>query len=72
MEEVHPDYLHLDPGSHEEIDDSIQQQNLYRKINLPNIHILKEKTRKLDAYQRSVIDIGIKYARDIVKELLLQ
>ena len=67
MEEVHPDYLHLDPGNHEEIEDNIQQQNIYRKINLPNIHTLKEKTRKLDPYQRSVIDIGIKYAKDIVK-----
>ena len=67
MEEVHPDYLHLDPGNHEEIEDNIQQQNIYRKINLPNIHTLKEKTKQLDPYQRSVIDIGIKYARDIVK-----
>ena len=68
LEELHPDFLHLEPHeNYEEIEKSTQQQNIYSKINLPSIHELKEKTRQLDQYQRSVIDIGIKYAKDIVK-----
>ena len=67
MEELHPDYLHLDPENHEEIEENVPQQSIYRKIDLPEVNILKEKTRQLDPNQRRVIDIGIKYAKDIVK-----
>ena len=45
-EELHPDYLHLDT---ENIDDLEERagaiQNIYCKIDLPDIRILKEKTR---------------------------
>ena len=42
-------------------------QNIYRKIDLPDIKILKQKTRLLDPFQRNVIDIGIKFVKDIIK-----
>ena len=67
LEELHPEYLHLDPDNYEEIETNTKQQSIYRHIDLPNIHTLKEKTRQLDPYQRRVIDIGIKYAKDLVK-----
>ena len=41
--------------------------NIYRTIDLPNIRELKEKTRQLDPYQREVVNILIKYAKDMIK-----
>jgi hypothetical protein len=68
IEELHPDYIHLDPDNVDEIEQNMQQiQNIYRKIDLPDINILKQNTRQLDPFQRKVIDIGVKYAKDIVK-----
>ena len=67
-EELHPDYLHLDTDNFDEInEDKGPIQNIYRTIELPDINTLKEKTRQLDQYQRNVIDIGVKYAKDIIK-----
>ena len=34
---------------------------------MPDIKELKEKTRQLDPFQREVIDIMVKYAKDIIK-----
>ena len=34
---------------------------------MPEINILKERTRQLDPFQRNVIDIGKMYAKDIIK-----
>ena len=42
-------------------------QNIYRKIDLPDIKVLKEKSQQLDQFQRQVIDIGVQYAKDILK-----
>ena len=66
--ELHPDYVHLDTENVDELEEPVKKfQNIYRRIDLPNIHHLKQKTRQLDQYQRSVIDIGVKYAKDIIK-----
>ena len=66
--ELHPDYVHLDTENVDELEEEVKKfQNIYRRIDLPNIHILRQKTRQLDQYQRNVIDIGVKYAKDIIK-----
>ena len=67
LEEIHPDFIHLDPDNQDACRENTQQQNIYRRIDLPDYNILKEKTRELDQYQRKVIDIGVQYAKDIVK-----
>ena len=41
--------------------------SIYRKIEIPNDAVLKENTRSLDKYQREVINIGVKYAKGLVK-----
>ena len=65
IEEVHPDYLHLDPEYIDNMEENNKMaQNIYRKIDLPDIKILKQKTRLLDPFQRNVIDIGIKFVKD--------
>ena len=44
-EELHPDYLHLDTDNVDETnEEEIEIQNIYRKIDLPDIKILKQKT----------------------------
>ena len=66
IEELHPDYVHLDTDNVDEIDEEVKKfQNIYRRIDLPDFQNLKEKTRQLDPFQRNVIDIGVKYAKDI-------
>ena len=68
LQELHPDYLHLDTDNVDEIEENVRHiQNIYRKIDLPDIKVLRSKTRQLDPFQRNVIDIGVKYAKDIVK-----
>ena len=36
-------------------------------MDIPSSAELTENTRSLDKYQREVVNIGIKYAKDIVK-----
>ena len=68
VEEVHPDYIHLDTENVQvSEEDQSRIQNIYRRIDLPDIKTLKDKTRCLDPFQRNVVDIGIKYAKDIIK-----
>ena len=62
----HPDFVHADPGQIVTNDDK-KVTSIYRKIEIPNDKQLKEATRSLDAYQREVVNIGVKYARGIVK-----
>ena len=68
INELHPDYLHLDIDNVQDMDDSAQKlHNIYRKIDIPNIKELKAMTCQLDPFQRNVVDIGVKFAKDIIK-----
>ena len=42
-------------------------ESIYRKIEVPNEAELKEKLQELDEFQREVVNIGIKYCKDVVK-----
>ena len=68
QDELHPDYVHIDTD-HVENNEKIARPTLsiYRTIEMPDLKTLKENTRCLDSYQRHVINIGIQYAKDIVK-----
>ena len=59
----HPDYEHLHPGEEETPGTAC----IYRKIEVPDMKVLKETTLGLDPWQRRVVDIAVKYARDIRK-----
>ena len=39
----------------------------YRRVEIPSDSTLRERTRSLDSWQREVVNIGIRYAKDIVK-----
>ena len=65
-----PDHLVLEPGellSEGNVDTN--KDKVYRRIELGNLNELAERTRKLDPEQRRVVDIGIKYAKDLVKSI---
>ena len=64
--EEHPDFVHYDPDQIT-IDENAPETNIYRRIEIPNDDELKEKTRSLDKYQKEVINIGVKYAKGMVK-----
>ena len=61
----HPDYQHIDPDQLE--NESPTPSTIYAKIEIPSDKDLRKATRQLDKHQREVINIGVKYARDIVK-----
>ena len=68
LEEIHPEYAHLDTDNVEQIDEKAKNaQNIYRHIDIPETNKLKEKTRELDQFQREAIDIIVKYCKDIIK-----
>ena len=66
--ELHEDYIHINP-------DNIQVQEAntpkvessFRPIALDDKEILLSKSRKLDYYQKKVVSIGIRLARNIRK-----
>ena len=63
FEHCNPDNLDID-FSKENID---KKKSLFRKIDMPTAEELKEKIRLLDPYQREVVNIAVKFAKNIVK-----
>jgi hypothetical protein len=52
-------YKHLDPEGLKDLDFP-NAGNWYRKLELLDTHVLETKTRRLDIWQRKVVDIGLK------------
>ena len=68
VEVEHPEFLHIDPGQiTTEKNTTPKAAAIYRRVEVPTDIILKERTRSLDYWQREVVNIGVKYAKDIVK-----
>ena len=70
LEDDSENFEHCNPD-HIDIDESKPNKEiakaLLRKIDLPTAMELREKIRLLDPYQREVLNIATKYAKDIVK-----
>ena len=64
--EEHGDHLHCNPDNID-IQENDKCTSVLRSIELPSNDELKERTRKLDEYQKEVVNIAVKYAKDIVK-----
>ena len=63
----HPDYLHLDTdGIMEEINEKTVT-SLFKEIDVPKLPELCKATRNMDEFQMEILNIAIKYAKDIVK-----
>ena len=63
----HPDYPDLEIEVLEEKGKRFEKT--YRIINLDDFEVLLEKTQKLDYFQKKVVEIGVSYARHLVKAL---
>ena len=64
--ELHEEYIHLDP---DDIPEEVKSatESCYRPITLDERDVLLSKCRKLDYYQKKVVETGIKLARKIRK-----
>ena len=65
-----PEFSALDPELLEEGEEERVKVTKYGRVVVPNKEELKEKTRGLDKDQRKVLDITLKYARDVHKARL--
>ena len=65
----HPDFPYLDLEALEEEVKKKSNEKSFKAFELDNMETLMEKTRNLDYYQRKVLEIGIRYARNIVKSI---
>ena len=66
LETDHPEFTHIDPGQIVSDDKTMPQEN-FKRVIIPNDDELKARTRSLDKWQREVVNIGIRYAKDITK-----
>ena len=62
IEHLNPDDLFLSENI------SIYEKT-YRPIEIDDMKVLREKTRKLDFYQRKTVERGIQFSRKVVKAL---
>ena len=67
----HPDYPEFDFDILETDVKGKKFEKTYRTIEVDNIEVLLEKTRQLDYFKKKV-EIGIRYARNLVKSLKLK
>ena len=67
LEEEISEYDHLNPDDLLLRKDKPPSGGLYKKIEIPSYDELRKVTRSLDKHQREVLDIAIKYAKDLVK-----
>ena len=68
--EMHPDFEHLDPsGLEDPCTDQVKKEKTFKPIDVGNIEELREQSRKMDFYQKFVIEIAIRFARGNIKAL---
>ena len=67
----HPELDHLDPAQYDINCNDPKEKNMntviYGRIDVLDEEELREKTRKLDKKQRTVVDTVVKYCRSVVK-----
>ena len=69
-EEAHPEFGHLDPNELG-IDETnkVQKEKMFKPVDVGNIEDLRQQTKKLDKYQKYIVELAIRYARGVVKSL---
>ena len=63
----HPDYLHLDPSLIVEPSSNQKKSSPFVRIVVPPQEDLFKKIASLDKYQKEVINVAVKFAKDTVK-----
>ena len=66
-EQDHPDFLFKDPSDFMEKSEVTKKETVYSKIELKNDKELDEMTLELDEEQKRVLEIGVNYAKNLVK-----
>lgn len=65
--EENPDFTAVDPALLERAEEDRVRVSDYGRVVIPSRKEMMEKTRGLDKDQRRVVDIAVKYARDLRK-----
>ena len=65
--EGNPEFAAVDPELLDETEEERSRVSDFGRIVVPDREVLKEKTRGLDNDQRKVLDITIKFAKDVLK-----
>ena len=65
--EQHPDFIIKDPDDLQCHQSEYMSSSMFKKIELYSDEKIKELTLNLDKEQRTVLDIGVSFARNIVK-----
>ena len=63
----HPDFTHLNPDELEAFESKTTKKQTMRIIETGCVEELVTNSRKLDMYQRKVVEMGVRFARGIVK-----
>ena len=66
---LHPDFHHLNPDDLDLPESLKTHSKQFQAIELDEKNVLLDKTRKLDKFQKKVIDRGVQYSRLLVKSL---
>ena len=64
---LHPDFHHLNPEELDIISEKTAKEKFFKPIDIDERKILLDKTRRLDFYQKKVVEKGIRMARIISK-----
>ena len=65
--EENPEFAAVDPELLDEAEEERARVTDFGRVVVPDRNVLKEKTRGLDDDQRKVLDITVKFARDVLK-----
>ena len=65
--EENPEFAAVDPELLDDAEEERARVSDFGRIVVPDRDVLKEKTRGLDCDQRKVLDITIKFAKDVLK-----
>ena len=74
-EEEHPDYQHCFPDDDfmkKATEDNPEKKSIFRAVEMPTDEELRASVQGLDVYQKEVINVAVKYCKDLVKSRCLE
>ena len=64
---MHPDFLQVNPDDQDFATNLAQAKKTLRRLEMKSADDLLNEARNLDRFQREVLNIAVKYAKDVVK-----
>ena len=65
-DEEHLAFGNLNPDLYD-LNEDVPKAGFYKKIDVPDLESLKSSSRQLDEFQKEVLNITVKYCKDLVK-----